>query len=125
MVTAVVLDASAAIDASLGRGTWPVPDSLHTHAGLDIEVMAMLRRKVLRNELSASFARESIDVFASLDVERHPLTHLLSRIWALRHDISAYDAGYVALAEALGIPLLTLDRNLARTAQRYCDVITP
>lgn len=125
MVREAVLDASAAIDASIGQGAWSVPDTLHTHAGLDIEVMAVLQRKVLRNELSASFARDSIDVFASLEVERHRLTHLLSRIWTLRHDISAYDAGYVALAEALGIPLLTLDRKLARTAQRYCDVIVP
>lgn len=53
------------------------------------------------------------------------MTDLVTRIWAMRHDISAHDAGYVALAEALGVPLVTLDRKLARTAERYCEVIVP
>lgn len=125
MVSAVVFDPSAAVDASLGEGTWPVPDVLHAHAGLDIEVLSSLRRKTLRGEIPASDAREALDTLALLEVERHPLHGLLSRIWQMRSDISAYDAGYVALAEALDLPLLTLDRKLARTAERYCDVIVP
>ncbi|MGO2684753.1 MAG: type II toxin-antitoxin system VapC family toxin [Microbacterium sp.] len=94
-------------------------------AGLDIEVLSSLRRKTLRGEIPASDAREALDTLALLEVERHPLHGLLSRIWQMRSEISAYDAGYVALAEALDLPLLTLDRKLARTAERYCDVIVP
>lgn len=124
-MNAVVFDASAAVDASLGRGAWQVPGVLHAHAGLDIEVISVLRRKALREEIRASDAREALDTLALLEIERHPVERLLSRIWHMRHDISAYDAGYVALAEALGIPLLTLDRKLAKAAQRYCDVLVP
>lgn len=125
MTADAVLDASTLIDALLG-GAGELPDGrFHAHAGLDIEVLAVLRRMVLRGVLPAHGARELLDEFLQLDIERHPLRDLLPRIWAMRHDISAYDAGYVALAEALGVPLVTLDRKLATTAQRYCEVIIP
>jgi len=45
------------------------------------------------------------------------------RIWALRHDVSIYDASYVALAMVTGFPLVTMDRKLASVATRYCDVM--
>ena len=54
---------------------------------------------------------------------RHPLRRLIPRIWTLREEVSAYDAGSVAPAEALGVPLLALDRRLAKTAAGYCDVV--
>ena len=47
-----------------------------------------------------------------------------SGVWELRHDLSPYDAAYVALARVLGVPLATHDHKLARTARRYCDVMT-
>lgn len=123
MSTAVVLDASAAIDALLGTGDWVNGDDFHAHAGLDIEVLSVLRRQTLHEALPAHRAREALDLFGELQITRHPLRRLIPRIWMLRDDVSAYDAGYVALAEALGIPLLTLDRKLAKTAARYCEVI--
>ena len=49
-------------------------------------------------------------------IVRHPVTHLVERIWSLRHNITAYDAAYVALAEHLGFPLLTRDARLSRSA---------
>ena len=67
---------------------------------------------------------EGIELYSAMRVRRHEHVLLLPRIWQLRHDITAFDAAYVALAEALGVPLLTADRKLARTASRSCDIIT-
>ena len=119
----VVLDASAAIETVLGRTEWTFGEDFHTHAGLDIEVLAVLRRTALHGGTRPHLVREALDDFRELQITRHPVSRLIPRIWALRDDVSAYDAGYVALAEALGLPLLTLDRRLAKTAARYCDVV--
>ena len=124
-MTALVLDASVAVELVSGELAWTGDDIFHAHVGLDIEVLSVLRRRSLRNEIPAHTARESLGVFTALLIERHPVRQLLPRMWAMRHDISAYDAGYVALAEALGYPLVTLDRKLAKTAARHCEVIVP
>jgi len=118
-----VLDASAAIEAVIGTEEWLGGDIFHAHAGLDIEVLSVLRRQAIHQRLPAHIAREALDAFSELEITRHPLRRLIPRVWMLRDEISAYDAGYVALAEALGVPLLTLDRRLAKSAARYCDVI--
>ena len=117
---AVVLDASAAIEALLGEEVWTHGEEFHAHAGLDIEVLSALRRLTMRSSVPAHAAREALDAFGALEITRHPLRRLIPRIWSLRGDVSAYDAGYVALAEALDVPLLTADRRLAKTAGRYC-----
>ena len=119
----VVLDASAAIEALLGEEPWGGGEDFHAHAGLDIEVVSVLRRQTLRSQLPSHVAREALDAFGDLQITRHPLRRLIPRIWTLRDEVSAYDAGYVALAEALGLPLLTRDGRLARTASRYCEVV--
>ncbi|WP_315637496.1 MULTISPECIES: type II toxin-antitoxin system VapC family toxin [Microbacterium] len=120
---AVVLDASAAIEALLGEEEWTHGEEFHAHAGLDIEVLSVLRRLTMRSSMPAHAAREALDAFGALQITRHPLRRLIPRIWSLRDDVTAYDAGYVALAEALDVPLLTADRRLAKTAARYCDVV--
>ena len=120
---AVVLDASAAIEALLGEEVWTHGEEFHAHAGLDIEVLSVLRRLTMRSSMPAHAAREALDAFGALQIARHPLRRLIPRIWSLRDEVSAYDAGYVALAEALDVPLLTADRRLAKTAARYCDVV--
>jgi len=120
---AVVLDASAAIEALLGEEVWRHGEEFHAHAGLDIEVLSVLRRLTMRSSMPAHAAREALDAFGALQITRHPLRRLIPRIWSLREDVSAYDAGYVALAEALDVPLLTADHRLAKTAARYCDVV--
>ncbi|MFD8767360.1 MULTISPECIES: type II toxin-antitoxin system VapC family toxin [Microbacterium] len=123
MSAGAVLDASAAIEAVIGTEEWLGGDIFHAHAGLDIEVLSVLRRQAIHQRLPAHIAREALDAFSELEITRHPLRRLIPRVWMLRDEISAYDAGYVALAEALGVPLLTLDRRLAKSAARYCDVI--
>lgn len=67
-------------------------------------------------------ARDATSDLPSLPIIRHWHTDLLPRIWALRDNLTAYDAAYVALAELLGIPLLTLDRKWARVSELDCEV---
>ena len=67
-------------------------------------------------------ARDAAADLPSLPIIRHRHTGLLPRIWELRDDLSAYDAAYVALAELLGAPLLTLDRHWAGVPSLGCEV---
>jgi predicted nucleic acid-binding protein len=62
--------------------------------------------------------------FLDLPIERYPHTLLVPRVWELRHNFTAFDATYVALAEALeeDVPLLTSDRRLARAVRKHTDV---
>lgn len=97
----------------------------HAPQLIDYEFLAALRRHVASGRLGASDATERLDFFTMFSLERHSIELLRHRVWALRHNFSPYDASYVALAEALGIPLFTSDIRLARAADRYCDVLTP
>lgn len=83
---------------------------------LDLEVAQVLRRYVARGELTEPRGQEALDLLAVFPLTRYPHEPLLRRIWALRESLTAYDASYVALAEALGVSLLTRDRRLARAA---------
>jgi predicted nucleic acid-binding protein len=74
----------------------------------------VLRRFHLAGELGEGRARQALRDVRDLDVERYPHEPLLPRVWQLRN-IAAYDAAYLALAEALGARLLTSDARLART----------
>ena len=80
----------------------------------DVEVAQTLRRYVSEGELDAAAAADALDDLRALDVERHSHEPLLDRVWALRDNLTAYDAVYVALAEALDTRLLTCDGGLAR-----------
>lgn len=88
-------------------------ERIHAPHLLDIEVTQVLRRLVQRKEITIVRARQAFDDFAQLLVERHEHQSLLPRVWQLRDSLSAYDGAYVALAEALGAPLLTCDAKLA------------
>lgn len=120
-----VVDACVFVDHLLG-GRPLIDDSIEMHApaAVDLEIMSAWRRMMLNGSATASTMREGIELYSAMRVRRHEHVLLLPRIWQLRHDITAFDAAYVALAEALGVPLLTADRKLARTASRYCDIIT-
>ncbi len=80
---------------------------------LDVEVAQALRRYAARGELGAERGQEAIELLAAFPLVRYPHAPLLARIWELRSNLTAYDAAYVALAEALRAPLLTADARLA------------
>ena len=117
----IVLDASAALDwllqtaagQRIERRIYSHHESLHAPHLLDLEVGQVLRRLVREGALSAQRAEQAIEDLLDLRIARYPHFVLLPRIWQLRHNLSAYDAAYVALAENLGARLLTRDARLA------------
>lgn len=82
----------------------------------DAEVLHALRRQWLLKRVSDEDVTGAFEVLRTVVVTRHPVQPLVARMWALRRNITAYDAGYVALAESLNLPLLTRDRRLARSS---------
>jgi predicted nucleic acid-binding protein len=126
----VVIDASAAVELLLNTATgqrlaarFRTPEvTLHAPHLIDIEVTQALRRFVQRGALPEERGRLALEHFALLDVNRYAHEPFLARIWALRDNVTAYDAAYVALAEALGAPLLTGDRRLAGAPGLGADI---
>lgn len=119
-----VVDACVFVDHLLGaREILADGTVVHVPAAADLEILSAWRRMILADRIAASAVREAVDLYSGMPIRRHDHVLLLPRIWQLRHDITAFDAAYVALAEALDVPLLTADRKLARTAQRYCEVV--
>lgn len=121
----MVLDASAVVELLLGgpRGeavaaavrATGAEGQLHAPDLLDVEVAQVLRRYATQGVLSEARGAAALQMLATFPATRHPGRVLLPRIWALRENLTAYDAAYVALAEALDAPLLTCDVRLARS----------
>lgn len=97
--------------------------SLHVPTICDTEVVAGLSRRVRAGLSSERDAREALTDYVSFPLARHLHPGLLGRVFELRDNVSARDAAYVALAEALGARLATLDRPLARAVRRHTDVL--
>jgi len=118
----MVLDASALVELVLNTAAGAVIARCIADPGLglhiphlaDVEVTQALRRYLREGELTASAARRAVAQLRELDLQRHAHEPLLERVWELRDNLSAYDAVYVALAEALDSTLLTCDARLAR-----------
>lgn len=89
---------------------------------LDIEVAHVVRRWSLTGAIGEERSAKAMEHLASLNTRRWPHEPLLPRIWALRHNLTAYDAAYVALAESLGGVLLTCDRSLVGVPGANCEV---
>jgi predicted nucleic acid-binding protein len=89
---------------------------------IDAEVGHSLRRRVAAGQLVANEARDAVDDLLHLPLRRIAHRGLLHRAWALRENLSFYDALYVALAEHLELPLLTLDDRLAKAARGCTEV---
>jgi predicted nucleic acid-binding protein len=126
----LVVDASAAVDYLLGFGAFEriserlaAPgETLHAPHLLDVEVAHALRRLSSHATITPTRAQEALEDYAALRVRRHSHLPLLSRIWELRANVSAFDAAYVALAEALDAPLITADAALARAPGHVAEV---
>lgn len=112
----IVVDASVLVDSLVGEGRAAARQAAETLAAphlVDVEVGSAVRRLAAAGTVSAAMASGALDDLAELEIERHDHLGLLSRCWELRHNLTFYDAVYVALAEALDVPLLTFDARLA------------
>jgi len=126
----IVVDASALLEfllqTSLGTRVearlFREDDELHAPHLVDVEVTQGLRRLVRSGEVSSGRADEAIADLADLDLHRHPHLDLLGRVWKLRDNISAYDAVYVALAEAMDAPVVTCDGPLAKAPGHHARI---
>lgn len=121
----IVIDASAAVLGLLNDGDARArlrEGSVACPHLADSEVVQALRAQVLRGEVETDDAWRAVDTWAQLGIERVGVSGLLARIWELRDNVSAYDATYVAVAEALEVPLVTADARLARAPGPRCTV---
>jgi len=80
---------------------------------IDVEITQVLRRFAADGSITDARAREALRDLADLPLMRYPHDILLDRMWDFRHNLTAYDAAYAALAEILPAPLVTCDRKLA------------
>jgi predicted nucleic acid-binding protein len=107
----LLLDAPAA--AALEARLFVEGQMLHAPHLIDAEVANTLRRLVAAGKIAPELGRIALADLVDLPLQRHPHDWLLPRVWELRQNFSAYDALYVALAEALDAPLVTRDQRLA------------
>jgi predicted nucleic acid-binding protein len=126
----IVIDASAVVElllkTELGqkveiRALDP-DERLHAPHLVDLEVAQVLRRLVMLREIAARRAQEALDDHSALLIERSGHQDFLPRIWQLRDSLTAYDAAYVSLAEALDFPVLTCDGKLARSHGHHAKI---
>lgn len=102
--------------AAVARETLIAPELI------DLEVLSVLRRQVMSASMPVARAERALSRLAELPMRRAPHRPLLRRCWDLRQTVTAYDAAYIALAEALGIELVTADARLSRAPGVRCHV---
>jgi len=126
----IVVDASALLEALLRTPAAEAVEerlfghrqTLHAPHLLDIEVAQVVRRYAATGEIDQERGRAALADLADVPLHRYPHDFLLPRVWDLRNNLTAYDAVYIALAEALDVPLLTRDRRLAAAAGHHAQV---
>src|SRR5207237_9652964 len=126
----IVVDASALLEALLRTPSaraveerlFEPRQTLHAPHLLDVEVAQVIRRYAAKREIDHERGRAALADLADFPLQRYPHDFLLPRVWDLRNNLTAYDAVYVALAEALDAPLLTRDQRLAAAAGHHARV---
>ncbi|KAA8958683.1 type II toxin-antitoxin system VapC family toxin [Mycobacterium sp.] len=125
----IVVDCAALVDALTGfEGAEELradlaDEELHAPTLLDFEVVSALRGLTLGGQLSTARAHDALTDFDALPIRRWSSSAALRlRAFTLRNNLSAYDAAYVALAEALECPILTRDTRLARSRGHNVEV---
>jgi predicted nucleic acid-binding protein len=125
----LVVDTSAVVAALVARppnrrlvDRLGADGDLHAPHLLDIELLHTLRRLVLAGQLGEDRAADARADLAELAVVRYGHLALADRIWALGHNLTAYDASFVALSEALEVPLVTCDARLASASGHHAAV---
>jgi predicted nucleic acid-binding protein len=121
----IVVDASAALSGLLNDGPARqalAGEQLHAPHLVDSEVASGLRRRVAAGQITPDEGWTALDAWRRLGLTRYAVYPLLDRVWELRDNLSACDAGYVALAESLSCSLVTADSRLTRAAGLRCSV---
>lgn len=128
----VVVDSSVLVAALVDTGTqgeWAESvvsrDSLHAPELIMVETTNILRRLELAKQITTAEANSAQEDLMQLDVELLPFEPFADRVWSLRHSVTSYDAWYVAVAEALKLPLATLDARLTRAVGVTCKFLMP
>lgn len=128
----VVIDSSVLIAALVDsgpHGSWAegvlASGALHAPELARCEATNILRRLELAKHISTAEANAAHDDLMQLNIELFSFDPFAERIWELRHTVTSYDAWYVALAEALALPLATLDVRLSKASGIACDFMTP
>ena len=119
----IVVDASAILEVLLRTPSaariedrlFQPFETLHAPHLLDLEVAQVIRRYAAAGELTAERGRQALGDLVDVPINRYSHDILLPRIWELRHNVTAYDAAYLALAEVLEAPLVTCDARLAKS----------
>jgi predicted nucleic acid-binding protein len=126
----IVVDASAVLELLLRtpaaraveKRLFDPTQTLHAPHLLDVEVAQVVRRYAANGEIDGERGRTALADLADLPLYRYPHDFLLQRVWDLRNNVTAYDAVYVALAEALDAPLVTRDKRLAAAPGHHAQV---
>ena len=124
-----VVDASSTVAYLLGEASEEEHAAMvggaHAPALLDVEVIQTLRGLLRGDKIDLDTAEQAREELGELALRRMPDGALLARAWELRDVCSTYDGLYVALAEGLGVALVTRDARLARGAGALVEVIAP
>jgi len=126
----IVVDASAMLEVLLRtpaaeaveRRLFQPRQTLHAPHLIDVEVAQVVRRYAATGDIGADRGRDALADLADFPLRRYPHDILLPRAWELRANLTAYDAVYVALAEALDAPLVTRDRRLSAAAGHHAQI---